>query len=136
MHKHITYIYTCMCVRVKFLRRQLRYQTKHCNVIQVFERHPWPWFQRASARAHKEQNQNLITLNQQHLEHIGDECGPCTRAAGSKDTKGRTQLQKLRGGPLKYKASVCQSQQGANPTSDHVKSATSRTYRRRVCTLH
>ncbi len=48
---------------------------------------------RASARAHKEQSQQFITLNQQHLEHIGDECGPCTRAAGSKDTKGRAQLQ-------------------------------------------
>jgi hypothetical protein len=35
----------------------------------------------------------LITLNQQDLENTGDECAPCTKAAGSKGTKGRAQLQ-------------------------------------------
>ncbi len=54
---------------------------------------PFTYTKQASGRAHTEQRQTLITLNQQHLEHTGDECAPCTRAAKPKGTKTRALLQ-------------------------------------------
>ena len=50
---------------------------------------PFTNTKQASARAHKEQSHSLITLDQQHLEHTGDECAPCTRSARRKGMKTR-----------------------------------------------
>jgi hypothetical protein len=75
----------------------------------------------ASVRAHKEQNTNLITLNQQNFEKLGDECAPCTRAARPKGTKGRALLQTVGEQCTNTKLASARAHKEQNK-NDHVKS--------------